>query len=251
MGYHLKKIVLSWRFLVLLVLQIMLYVFSNYGNLGRGSYFYSRFVNSLFSDIPLLALLCAVLVGLQTHDELEKSYQPMLYSRISLAGWIRRRFFANILAGGLFIVLPWIFHALLIFGLNFPPKADLVNLQSHPYISIVSDNAMIAVMQMIVLDFVRAFFFGMLLGAVATLGATLLKTRFHSLAFPALFAIVFEHYTTTSESFYFLAWQINFNYFMISGRHLTPWFSYLYFGVLTLLVLALANYFVLGKVRHE
>lgn len=252
MVYHLKKIVLSWRFLVLILLQIALYFYSNYVNLSRiwpGTDFYSTFVNSTNVSFPLLALLCAVLVGLQTYDELEKCYQPMLFSRIPVAGWIRTRFVANALAGGIFILLPWVITLLVALFISFPPNIDLFNFQSNPYISIVSDNATIAVLQMIALDFIRVFLFGMLLGTVATLGAASFKSRFHSLTFPALFAIVFEHYASVINRI--LSWHMNITLFNLAGRYMKPWFSFLYFGLTTLLLLTLANCFVLSRVRHE
>jgi len=250
--YHLKKIVLSRRFLVLIVLQTALYFYSNYVNLSQvwpGSNFYDTYVNSIYVSIPLLALLCAVLVGLQTYDELDKCYQPMLFSRISVAGWIRKRFLANALAGGIFILVPRVIILLVALYNSFPPRIDLFNFQSNPYISIVSDNANTAVMQMIALDSIRVFLFGTLLGAVATLGASSFKVRFHSLAFPALFAIIFEHYT--NAFYHIMSWTLNFGIFNFAGRYMEPWFSFFYFGLTTLLLLVLANCFVLGRVRHE
>lgn len=255
MGYHLKKTVFSWRFLALFIVQVAMYYYlNNFNNLFTSRYpytnFYDTFLN-LNASVPLLALMCAGLVGLQTHDELDKNYQPFLFSRASLERWVKNKFLANALAGGIFILLGRVVMLLLCIRVSFPPRLDsLFNFQSNPYISIVSENPAVAIMQMLGLDLVRFFIFGVLLSAVATLGAALFRVRYLALAFPALATIIFEHYMTAYD-LRSMSWQLNYTLFNLAGRFMKPWNPFTYLGLSALLLFCLANYFVLRRVRHE
>jgi len=252
LGYHLKRTIFSVRFVVLFILQAAMYYYLNHWNLSNlqpQDNFYQLFLSSIRTNIPVLALLCAALVGLQTYDELDKNYQPLLFSRASIRVWITRKFTANALTCGVFILLAWVVILLVCFFGSYPPSYNLVNLQQHPYVSIVSSNPSVAIMQMIGLDIVRVFLFGVLLGAVATLGAVTFRGRYLVLAFPAVMHILFDYYASSVA--YGLSWYMNFDAIVLAGRYIEPWFSLLYFGLSALFFFALANYFVLRKVRYE
>jgi|GEM_PF-3598347 len=252
MGYQLKRSVVSVRFGVFLFLQAAMYYYLNHGNLSRifpNSNFYDHFLNSIITNIPLLALFCAALVGLQTYDELDKNFQPLLFSRTSLRTWVTRKFTVNALTCGIFILLAWLAILLLCFFGSFPPQLDFVNLEQHPYVSIVSSNPSVAIMQMIGLDIVRVFLFGVLLSAVATLGAVAFKARYLALAFPAVAYILFDYYANSIAPG--LSWYMNFNLITLAEMYVEPWFGFAYFILSALIFFALANYFVLRRVRHE
>lgn len=255
MWYHLKKIVFSWRFLILLIMQVAMYYYMNHYNLSRISFFpnfYGIFLNSLQVNIPLLALLCAGLIGLHTFDELDKNYQPLLFSRALIREWVFKRFSANALAGGFFIVLAWAGILIFSFFSSFPLQFDawsLSNFELTPYISIVSESPALAMVQMILLDLVRVFLFGLMLGGIATLGATAFLSRYESLAFPAIFAIIFDHYLAYISPG--MSWYVNFNLINLAGRYIEHWFSFSYFLLSALGYFVLAYYFVLRRVRYE
>lgn len=252
MGYQLKRSVISMRFGIFFILQLAMYYYLNHGNLSlflSSVNFYSGFLNSITTNIPLLTLFCAALVGLQTHDELDKHFQPLLFSRTTLQTWMTRKFIVNALTCGIFILLAWLAILLLCFLGNFPPQFNFIDLGHHPCISLVSSDPTVAIIQLIVLDMIRVFLFGVLLGAVATLGAVAFKTRYLALAFPAVAYILFDYYANTIAPG--LSWYMNFNLTVLAGKHVKPWFSFAYFGLSALIFFALANYFVLRRVRHE
>lgn len=252
MGYELKKNLLSWRFWILFLAQLAMYYFLNKPFLKLpGTFFYSHFTNSLWINIPVLALFCSGLIGMQTYDELDKDYQPLIFSRTSLSGWIKRKFTVNCMVSGIFIALAWVVLLIYRYYLAYPTVLNLFFLGNlHLYSSIISCNPLIATIQMISLDLLRAFFFGAMLGAVATLGAVMLKSRYLNLAFPAAVTILFDYYLGRA-GFDKLTWNMQFTLIALARPHMGPWFSFFYLGLLCLLFLGLANHFVIKRVRYE